>query len=1297
MATLLLGAAAGALGGAVFGPIGALAGRALGALGGAVVDRALFTPGTHSEGPRLADLDVMSAMEGAALPRLYGRARLSGQVIWAPPFEEVVSTETRSAGGKGTAFSAPTTTTTYSYFASFAVGLCEGPITRIGRVWADGKLLDLAGLSVRAHLGGEGQLPDPLIEAWQASAGTPAYRGLAYVVFERLPLADFGNRLPQIAVEVERAIGDLEPRVRAVTMIPGATEFGYATQPLQRVEGPGTYAAENRHILTADTDFEASLDHLVACCPNLERVALVVSWFGTDLRAGQCRVEPGVELRDRETTGPDGERAWSVAGRTRADAHLVSSHDGKAAYGGSPSDDSVIEAIAALNARGLKVTLYPFVMMDVPVGNALPDPWSDAASQPSYPWRGRITCHPAPGRPGSPDGTSTAATQVASLFGTAAPGDFSVDGGALAYSGPDEWTLRRMVLHYAHLSVLAGGVEAILVGSEMAALTRVRSASGVYPAADAFAALAADVKSVVGAETLVSYAADWTEYGAHVLGGGAEVRFPLDVVWSAPAVDFIAVDWYAPIADWREGDAHLDATWRSTYEPAYLKGNVNGGEGFDWYYADEAGRIAQDRIPITDGAYDEAWLFRQKDLANWWSRHHHERIGGVRQASPTAYPPTLKPLRLTEIGCGAVDKGANRPSVFPDPKSVEGGLPPFSNGQRDDLMQRRHLEATLDAFLDDAVNPTAPLPGGRMLDPGAIYLWTWDARPYPVFPLASDVWADGANWQTGHWLTGRFGSAPLAELCETVAADCGIALDAGDLRGVVDGYVIDRPMSVRAALEPLARPFGFDLAERDGGLAMVQRGGRVAALIDDEDLVAGEDGASLRLSRGAEGELPRAITIGFLDGLAEYRRATASSRRLAGAARIETSAELAMVADDAVMTAAADLWLQDLWAGRDAASFALPPSRLALEPGDVVRLSRDGRAALFEITDIEDTEARRVSARSIDPNVFAVATRAPSFPTITLPPALGRPVASVLALPTLSAGRQALAWLAAYGAPWPGAMAVWRALDGASFERVATLAAPSVMGETLTDLPAGPLWRWQRGASLNVRLHGGLLAAASEEAVLDGANALALVAPDGTVEVLQFAEAMLIGTRTFRLSGFLRGQLGTEAAAGFWPAGTRIVRVDGNIAPVASGLDLLGRTVRLRVGRADRDHGDPAVREVSADIGPRALLPLAPVHARARRTGSGVALSWIRRTRVDGDSWDAAEVPLGEASEAYRVEIMDGAAVRRAFEVAAPSVLYAAADELADFGAPQASLHLRIAQRSATAGPGAALDVWVVV
>ncbi len=133
----------------MFGPTGAIAGRLFGALAGNVIDQYLFGARTQNavDGPRLADpvgdgLDRRRADPAALRPR-----RLSGQVIWATNLEEVVNTDSQTTGGKsaggGSGGSSTTTTTTYSYFANFAVGLCEGPISCVLRVWADGKPLDL--------------------------------------------------------------------------------------------------------------------------------------------------------------------------------------------------------------------------------------------------------------------------------------------------------------------------------------------------------------------------------------------------------------------------------------------------------------------------------------------------------------------------------------------------------------------------------------------------------------------------------------------------------------------------------------------------------------------------------------------------------------------------------------------------------------------------------------------------------------------------------------------------------------------------------------------------------------------------------------------------------------------------------------------------------------------------------------------------------------------------------------------------------------------------------------------------
>ena len=1291
MAALVLSAAGAVAGGAVFGPVGAIAGRLIGAMAGSAVDRSLLATSSHidraSEGPRLSDLDVMASTEGAPVPRVYGRARLAGQVIWATQLEEqvTVTSETTTAGGGGGGggkgfggggggggTSVTTTRTSYSYYGNLAVGLCEGPIGRVLRVWADGKPLDLATVGMRVYTGDDTQTPDPLIVAKEGAA--PAYRGTAYVVFERLPLAAFGNRIPQLSFEVLRPVGGLEDMTRAITLIPGATEFGYEPATVTQVVGPGQYAPENRHVSTAPSDIIASLDELQAVCPNLERVAVVVAWFGDDLRAAHCQIRPCVDSLVKTTHGA----TWSVAGVSRGSAQRVSLVADRPAFGGTPSDDSVLHLIAELKARGLKVTLYPFVMMDIPAGNERADPYTGAASQPAYPWRGRITCDPAPGVDGSPDGSAAAATQLAAFF-----------------TG-NSWNYRRMVLHYAGLAQQAGGVDAFVIGSELGGLTRVRSSSGVYPGVDALVSLASEVKAIVGGDTVVTYGADWTEYGAHVVDESAdEVRFPLDALWASPGIDAVGIDYYAPLADWRDTAGHRDRALAETvYDKAYLAGNLRRGEAYDWFYADEAARLAQTRTPITDGL-GKPWTFRAKDLWNWWSQPHVERLDGVELETPTAWVPESKPIWLIELGCPAVDKGANQPSVFPDPKSSEDIYPYFSSGRRDDLIQRRMLEGVLGALdpafgAGEAMNPVSSVYGERMFAPSGIHLWAWDARPYPVFPAATDAWSDGPNWETGHWLTGRLGAAPLDALVGKVLADCGITgIDTQGLRETTDGYVVDRPMAPRAMIDPLALVYAFDAAEAGGAIRFLQHGGAPVAEFGEDDLVLPERDAPLRLTRAQETELPREVSIGYTDAGADYRRAAIASRRLTGGATRQSHADVAVVTNDGAASRRADIWLQDLWAGRERAEFALPPSAVALTPGDVIGLTVQGRRRLFEIQSVTDAQSREVQARSIDPEVFSLPLRTPQLAPPDIPAAIAPVNALVLDLPTVDAADPPVLTRMAVGAdPWPGPVALWQSSDGLAFDRAALAMAPATIGETLDDLPAGPPHHWDRTHSLRVLLHGGALTSLAEEQVLAGGNAAALRNADGSWEIVQFANAELVGERTYRLSQLLRGRAGSEwAMADVLETGAPFVLLDGTLLPVARGLGTLERSLQFRLIVAGRDYGDPATLALTVTPQPVALKPLAPVHVRARRGEAGIALSWIRRTRRDGDGW-AAEVPLGEDVEAYEVDILSGGTVLRTLTAAAPAVLYAAADELADFGAPQASLTVAVYQLSATVGRG---------
>ncbi|MGQ4272470.1 baseplate multidomain protein megatron [Terrihabitans sp. B22-R8] len=1272
MATLVFQAAGAALG-SVFGPVGTIIGRAAGGLAGAAIDRSLLGGGASSR-PSLKDLDVTASTEGTPVSRVWGRGRVSGQIIWATRLEAVVSR--RSAGGKGLT-GAGQSAQSVSYYANVALGLCEGPVARIGRVWADGKPLDTIKLNLRLYTGAEDQEPDPLIIAKEGAGNAPAYRGLAYAVFERLPLEDFGNRIPQLSFEVIRPVGMLERNIRSMCLIPGSTEFGYDTRTVSRTLGLGETASENRHTRIAATDLEASLDELEALCPNLENVSLVVAWFGDDLRCGTCMVTPRTDSRDKRTAGV----TWEVAGLTRATARTVSSIEGRAAYGGSPSDAGVIRAIQAIKARGWKVTLYPFLMMDVPADNDLPHPVTGIAPQPAYTWRGEIA---AAGR-----GDAVARDEVARFFGVADADDFSVRDGRMVYRGPADWGWRRFVLHMSALGEAAGGVDAVIIGSEFRDLTRSRDDEGAYPAVAELVKLADEVRRLCGAGTRITYAADWTEYGAHVPGDGAEVRFPLDPLWAHSAVDAVGIDLYAPLADWRSGTAHRDrAVSDSIYDAAYLAANVAGGEAYHWFYASDEDRAAQRRAPITDG-FGKEWTFRQKDLANWWRNAHHERVDGQEMPQPTAWVPGSKPIWLTEIGCPAVDKGANAPNVFPDIKMPGAALPPFSAGGRDDAIQRRAIEALLAVYGEESdANPASSVYGMPMVDPAWTSLWAWDARPFPAFPSARDVWADGAAHETGHWLTGRLGQAPLAELAAQILEEGGApAFDTMALEGVVDGYVIDRPASAREALEPLGELFAFGARERDGRIVLAPRGRGSARVLTTDNLAADGEGAEPSYLRAQESELPAGIAIGFEDVALDFAPSLASVRRRGVDADGIVASDTALVAGLAEMRRRAAIRLQDVWVGRESASFALPPSMAEVEPGDLVSL--DGN--LFEIGTIADGPLRRCSARAIAPEIFeAPPLREGRMPTRT-PVSAGPGDVVLLDLPAPGDDPPVLTRIAIAAKPWPGAMNVWQD-KGGTFQPILRVGVPAILGTLLEELAAGPVWRFDGGHAVQVRVSGELMSA-SDARLFEGANAAAVQNADGSWEVLQFGRAELVAAGTYRLSRFLRGQSGTEAEAQIAkPAGSRFVLLDEGVQPLIRGVEALGRPMDLHVSPAGRDFADDLAIAVRAEPGAVALRPLSPVHLQAERRPDGLLIRWIRRARLNGDSWEMAEVPLAEEREAYRVEILRDGQVVRGVEVGEPRFLYAPAEESVDFGVGRHRLRVRLMQISASVGAGRAVE-----
>jgi hypothetical protein len=354
---------------------------------------------------------------------------------------------------------------------------------------------------------------------------------------------------------------------------------------------------------------------------------------------------------------------------------------------------------------------------------------------------------------------------------------------------------------------------------------------------------------------------------------------------------------------------------------------------------------------------------------------------------------------------------------------------------------------------------------------------------------------------------------------------------------------------------------------------------------------------------------------------------------------------------------------------------------LRLEPGD--RLALDGAA--WRVTRVELDEHPRVQlAPVVDP-----VTVAGDLDWSPGPPreASGPPVLHVLDPPGQEDERPLVAVAAS----------PWRTFDihaGAGLEALrvrATAVAPATVGVTLSDLPSGPLHRFDRAHRLTVRLEGATPLGRDRAAVLAGANAVAVKGPNGEWEILQFLAAEPVAGDVWTLSGLLRGQAGSDPAmAALTPAGAAVVVLDASLVRADLALAERGLPLTWRAAPAGGAASGPAMSETVQTWRGLSARPWSPAHLRVRPQAGDAVVTWVRRARLAGDGWDV-EVPLGEEREVYRVEILDGQAVVRTVEASAPTFTYTAAQRAADFpSGPTGPLAVRVAQGSALFGWGAA-------
>lgn len=498
----------------------------------------------------------------------------------------------------------------------------------------------------------------------------------------------------------------------------------------------------------------------------------------------------------------------------------------------------------------------------------------------------------------------------------------------------------------------------------------------------------------------------------------------------------------------------------------------------------------------------------------------------------------------------------------------------------------------------------------------------------------------------------------------------------------IAGHFAGRSGSIAEALGPLLEITGAAVVST-GGLLVHGAGGSVMT-VPAQDSHARLPGQAPQRARrkllGGESRIG-AVELNFYDVARDYQPGLQRARRDAGGAVDQRAVACSMTAAGAKTLAASLLARRE--AARWQTSIRLPWRYLGLGPGD--RLGLDGEPGVWRVRqsrfesfivhlDLERVDAGGVRAVASDPG------RAASFAD----QAVGETSLQVLDLPAFPGDVPAgpRLWLAAAGRSegWRRAAIDVSGDQGDSYVRAGTASAATPMGLAGTVLPPGPADCWDRHSAVEIAMLSEAMWLESRPAlsVLSGAN-LALIGN----EIVQFSEAEAIAVGRFRLSGLLRGRLGSEAAIVGHGADERFVLLDRTtMLPFDPPPDALQRAFRFRAAGAG-DADAPALEVVARGA---ALRPLAPAHFRLAVSGGDVVAHWVRRSRL-GFGWvDFVDAPLGEASEAYRLDIwLDGRPVR-SLTLSSASHVYTSADRTADGGGTVVSM--AVAQMSAAVGPG---------
>jgi hypothetical protein len=1121
--------------------LGASLGSMVGGIAGGLIDPAT----TDTTGAHLGDQQITTSAYGTAIALGYGTFRVGGNVIWAS-----APLETKNIASSGKGMGGSSTATTFTYSRSFAIAFAAGPASDVLRIWFDSKLVmdkkspssttvvtDSHGhtqtyvttnnpdgtttrtvtegtttdtkegvitttlgptltdaVSYQFYGGTEDQLPDPTIEADIGVGKVPGHRGLVYIVFNTLQLANYGNRIPQVTAEIAFGTAKGYPWFQTTTFDSTARNTSYATS-----FGSSAYDPYSSTLYRVGMQGIDVFDMSTGQQTNFR------SW--TDGAAGD-------EINDASIAGIPG-------------FHFTPNANG---FGSEPylGPDGYLYIFFMFGNAGVLTKVDPGTLMQVDAGGHFSSALQDSSGI------------------GAGAGTIVAACTI----------------GSLQYLTTTGTKTFAIVISFAS-QICAVDTDDMHVDWTDRENDQVYDSS-LYPGSRIFQdevgagqGSAWIASSFTGATLNTTHTYDFYRLTASptLTGGllGSVASWSLTKTLGLTAAQLVAhfpaAQAAGMIAYWNGmAEAWFDPSDQSIIFCGKLTSTTSTLSGpqmsFIAKYRDPTGLIWVTQLPNGTLPINKMYAFIQHNRLAW-------SIIGATMSIDTS----------------------NGTIVRYDPSSA------WANGPESD--------AIYDGYVDAIITGRSDNKGGSFNRVITKYLNRASAGEVQLSDIIEN----------------------LVEKVDLTPQDVNLS----ELDDLVKGYYIARPTTIKEALTTLQVAYFFDLIESDYILKAVKRGRSPIRTITQDEF--GENGGSTNKNstsatkifaetRTQEFEMPREVQVSFMDADREYQDGNQSRRRRFQPKKAMHSQNVTSLSLPLVLTADearqfADKAVYSTWIERTNYKGFLSWSHLDLDPTDVITvLDSDGTVYQPRLTKMTlgANYTLEIEALSNDPAAYTSTIQAGTLPV----PHLSRVPSSnqttrlfLMGLPLLrdlddtggTTSRVYFGMAGAGSAAWTGAT-IFRSTDNANYDALTGQTTGVAWGSALTALPDNDdPWTWDDVTQLKAAFNqttAPVPPSTTDEQVLGGANAFAIINSDKEWEIIQAVNITQNEDGTFTLSRLLRGRRGTDVFAFNHGVGDQIVYLD----PTAIG-SFDQRVRHLHRGanrhRLRREHPDPTDLETIPD------------------------------------------------------------------------------------------------------------------